>query len=268
MTIAFSEIGIYPRTEKSLDSAHFGPALPDGATIQVECEAEGAAVNGNPIWERRSDGAWIPNAFVNTGYDTWTPGIPRCDQQSSPAPADSVAVDDLETRRQLVASLATSLAGQHPDGSYEGRENNCTRFVSAVLAQAGYPMTDEWYSWEEGATLPASRRTSSDAWASADHFKNWALASGHAAEIREIPQGQIYIDAQVGDIIGYDMHQADPNDLRPDGTLDHLMIVTRAGTSVTTPLIAQSSPWRVNRDWRTGWENYPNMRAYVLKMNY
>lgn len=68
-----------------------GDALSDGAKITVVCETEGQFVESdattNNIWERLDNGAFIPNSFTLTGYNSWTPGMPRCDEQApEPAP--------------------------------------------------------------------------------------------------------------------------------------------------------------------------------------
>lgn len=85
--VDYTEIGIYPRAEPSMSSAQVGSALPDRTAISVECEADGEPVfNGDrtiSIWEKLSDGTWVPNAFVDTGSDGYTPGVPRCNQTQS-----------------------------------------------------------------------------------------------------------------------------------------------------------------------------------------
>lgn len=89
-TIAWTGIGIYPRSGPSMDSAKVATALPDGATVSIACELEGQAVsngyNVSTVWERLSDGTHLPNAFIDSGVDGWTPGIPRCDAAPTPAP--------------------------------------------------------------------------------------------------------------------------------------------------------------------------------------
>lgn len=70
-----------------MQSAKVGNALPDGAVISVDCEAEGAETSNasetSTVWERLTNGTWIPNVFVDSGYLGWTPGVPRCDQTAA-----------------------------------------------------------------------------------------------------------------------------------------------------------------------------------------
>ena len=88
-TIAYTGgIGVYPRSGPSMSSQHAGAALPEGSSVDVACELEGELVDNNTtpatkIWERLSDGTHIPNAYINSGADGWTPGVPRC---TSPEP--------------------------------------------------------------------------------------------------------------------------------------------------------------------------------------
>lgn len=100
--VDYTRIGIYPRAAASMDSPKVGDALSDGAPVSVACEAEGTAVsNGyqtSIVWDQLTDGTWIPNAFLATGYDGWTPGVPRCEQpptaSSSSLPATATCYGD------------------------------------------------------------------------------------------------------------------------------------------------------------------------------
>lgn len=88
--VAWTGIGIYPRTAPSMDAPHAGPVLTDGTMVTFVCEQQGQAVhNGHmnvDVWVKISSGGWLPTAFINTQVDGWTPGVPRCGT-SNPAPA-------------------------------------------------------------------------------------------------------------------------------------------------------------------------------------
>lgn len=91
--IVGTSIGIYPRAEPSMDSAKIGRALVDGENITVACETDGATVdNGyapSSYWMQLSDGTYLPNAFILTGYDGRTQGLPDCD--APPAETEEAA---------------------------------------------------------------------------------------------------------------------------------------------------------------------------------
>lgn len=91
--VAWSHIGIYPRsTPEMLESNRVGGALPDGSWVEVACETRGATVTSDAgtsnVWEKLTDGTYIPNVFVKTGHDGFTPGLPRCSAPAPPAKAE------------------------------------------------------------------------------------------------------------------------------------------------------------------------------------
>ena len=81
--VAWTQIGIYPKVAPSMDAERAAPALSDGDYVSIECETSGETVTSSvattDIWERLSDGSYLPNAFIETGVNGWTPGVPRCD---------------------------------------------------------------------------------------------------------------------------------------------------------------------------------------------
>lgn len=83
-------IGIYPRSAPSMDAPKVGTAVPDGGRVSLACEAVGQPVSNGyqtiAIWDRLDDGTWLPNAFLDTRTDSWTPGVPRCDAAPASAP--------------------------------------------------------------------------------------------------------------------------------------------------------------------------------------
>ncbi|MEJ3744630.1 peptidoglycan DD-metalloendopeptidase family protein [Actinomycetes bacterium KLBMP 9797] len=54
----------------------------DGAAVSIYCQTTGTSVTGtygtSNIWERIGTGRFIADAYVNTGYDGFIPGVPRC----------------------------------------------------------------------------------------------------------------------------------------------------------------------------------------------
>jgi lipoprotein len=101
-TIAYTGgIGVYPRVAPSMAASHAGAALPEGASVDVECELEGRVVNNGVtpatnIWERLSDGTYLANAYINSGVDGWTPGVPKCADVSAQAQTETSARTESE----------------------------------------------------------------------------------------------------------------------------------------------------------------------------
>ena len=58
---------------------------PAGSTVYITCQAIGANAYGSNIWDYTVDKLWVADHYLKTGYDTFTPGVPRCSPASSPA---------------------------------------------------------------------------------------------------------------------------------------------------------------------------------------
>jgi hypothetical protein len=65
---------LYAHTIPSL-TAPSTAALSNGATVQIECTAQGEAVDGSSLWDWIGMG-YLPDAYVYTGTDQ--PTMPNC----------------------------------------------------------------------------------------------------------------------------------------------------------------------------------------------
>lgn len=274
-TIAYTGgIGVYPRSGPSMSSQHVGAALPEGSSVEVACELEGELVDNNTtpatkIWERLSDGTHIPNAYINSGADGWTPGVPRCDQAattSSPSPSASPS-----SRYDAAASVAWAKEHYTDPARFKSNRGDCTWFVSQALWNGGMPKSDDWtdisgdltkipnpldYGWR-GVTL-AGRY--------APALRNY-LVKAKLAEERQISwSDNTAAGASVGDLITYDFEG--------DGELDHFAIVSSLNES-GFPSVTEHG--KANRYWSwsefsapAGWfeKKYPSSRAYLLKITF
>jgi hypothetical protein len=71
-------------------NVRFGPgtgysvvgSVANGATVSVYCQATGTTVTGtfgtSNIWNRIGTNRYVADAYVNTGYSSFIPGVPRC----------------------------------------------------------------------------------------------------------------------------------------------------------------------------------------------
>jgi hypothetical protein len=55
---------------------------PAGSTVYVTCQAIGANAYGSNIWDKTVDKLWVADHYLKTGYDEFTPGVPRCPESS------------------------------------------------------------------------------------------------------------------------------------------------------------------------------------------
>lgn len=58
-----------------------------GSTVTITCQTIGTNAYGSNIWDKTIDNLWVADHYLDTGYDTFVPGIPRC--SSSPTPSSS-----------------------------------------------------------------------------------------------------------------------------------------------------------------------------------
>jgi len=70
------------RSDRST-SAKEVKTYPAGSTVYITCQAIGANAYGSTIWDKTIDKLWVADHYLKTGFDTFTPGIPRCDQGST-----------------------------------------------------------------------------------------------------------------------------------------------------------------------------------------
>ncbi|HWB74141.1 MAG TPA: M23 family metallopeptidase [Nannocystaceae bacterium] len=70
--------GVNVRAEPRADSTKIG-GLAEGAQLVVGCQIEGQSVQGNTIWDYvPAKQGYVADAFVDTGWPSWIPGVPKC----------------------------------------------------------------------------------------------------------------------------------------------------------------------------------------------
>ncbi|RYJ07675.1 MAG: hypothetical protein EON52_00010 [Actinomycetales bacterium] len=106
-----------------MDAARVGAVLTKGTPVHPVGDLEGQEIdNGyapSSIWMRLADHTYLPNAFVLTGYDGWTPSLPFCDE-SSTAAGENVDSETPETFDGLAISndrVSTQLLNHYYDGT-------------------------------------------------------------------------------------------------------------------------------------------------------
>lgn len=268
--IAWTHIGIYPRSAPSMSAAKVGAALPDGAWISVACETTGVSVTSDvgtsTIWEKLTNGTFVPNVFVETGANGWTPGVPRCDgAPPGPAPATS----------KYNRAGAVAAARAHYKGEDVPFIADCTYFASQALVGGGLSVTTNWQAGSTDINDQASRPLyllqrygPTKRWANADYLKNYLVNERKVATIAEVSLSSKNPGVQLGDLIMYDWEG------KPDGILDHTAVVTGFDSDGTT-LVTQREPSQTDRKWNWSLaenkpisEARPGARAYVIRITY
>lgn len=87
--------GVQPQAGTSTTTDAVGAVLPDGQLVTVTCETSGQMLTDSKgfvssLWDQLSNGAYIPNVYIDTQVNGPTPGISPCAQpQPPPQPSDS-----------------------------------------------------------------------------------------------------------------------------------------------------------------------------------
>jgi cell wall-associated NlpC family hydrolase len=88
---------------------------PGGSTISVTCQAIGENAYGSNIWDKTSDGLWVTDHYLKTGYDSFVPGMPRCADDTSGSGGGYPAKTDLDGRK--TKSISATAVKTYPSGS-------------------------------------------------------------------------------------------------------------------------------------------------------
>lgn len=224
--IGWTVKGIYPRsTPELLTTNRVGAALADGTRITIACETEGAsvtsAVTTSSIWARTPQGTYLPNAFIDTGVNGFTPGVPRCDAPKLPTwTSDQIAA---------VSGYTPQSAQKWARGNYNSFPikygSNCTWFISHALWAGGLSKTGNWtdssiaiFKLAKKKEIPGPTKAAT----TADYLKNELVDSGMGVIEQVVINTAVIPNAKVGDLIFYDW---DPNG-KADGAVDHVVMIT------------------------------------------
>ena len=159
------------RTEKRLSNHAHPNRYRRGDIVKVVCQAFGGPTyHGSSLWDRTTDGLWVPDYFVRTGSNGPVPGLPRCDVD--PAPTASAArrsPGDLQLSSRGAAFIAAYEG--YRDTVYEDAAGHCTIGYGHLLHLGGCTGADaaRWGTlsrdralallWEDAATYAAGVRS-------------------------------------------------------------------------------------------------------------
>lgn len=234
--IAWTGIGVYPRSAPYMGSTKIGNALPDGTAVNIACETYGETVTDtvgytNNIWERLVDGTYVANVFVNTGVNGLTPGIPIC--ASAPAPS-----------QKFNRNAASAWALQHARDA-QPFSAACTWFASNVLWAGGMPKTATWTSAGSYGTLPWNHRPGTPTANAVNLLYPYLLTQGWASKSGNLDFGaKVVPGAAPGDLIVYSWDSG--------ASWDHIAVVS--STSVGGTFVSE---WGSNNNLVTPLGGHP-----------
>ncbi|MFG2042887.1 CHAP domain-containing protein [Dactylosporangium sp. NPDC048998] len=190
---------------KSLTASYVNDKYPAGSYITITCQAYGEFnYGGSAVWDKTSDGLWVADYYVKTGYvDIF---MPKCDSDPKPTngpgnpsvpptPATG-SIASSEMRQKIVNAVAGQL------GTHEWGDNCnpyglngvicgsawCSIFASWAWRQAGIniylPYSGDFYHW--GSSHGTLRSTSNIRPGDVVLFGTSAGASNHIGVVVDV----------------------------------------------------------------------------------
>ena len=229
------------------------PTLTDGTPVTLVCETTGDTVvdsagYSNDLWDEVSTGGYVPNAYIDTGTNGATPGLPQC------------------RYNRLDAVLWALQNVTHPELFPNG---DCTWFASQAGWAGGLPQSAAWAMDDASGVLgdraeaavdlirggydPSTAINPTPDATTADDFFTYfeGLINTGLVTITPIDwSDNTAADAQLGDFIAYDWQGTGPQYAGgSDGIIDHIAVVTYVSPATGYPSVSQHTETRVNRFW-------------------
>ena len=265
--------GVYWRSQPDWNTAEATPGngfYPD-TVIAVRCYQAGAGNvpgSSNTVWEQASiasgsgsGSGWINEHFINDGspINQPSPGVPACSAAPPPPPTAVPQPPPPGTPPPPAApthfdrQAAITWAHAHVNDRESFHPEDCTWYVSQALWAGGLPTSGDW----TGKTFDFGKLASrshypgpTKAAVNAQFFRNYVVGA-RLATIKSVSWSDNTAGgARLGDVIAYDW---DPPG--PDGSIDHLAIVTKIKPN-GYPLVSQHTPARYDRGW--SWDRGAN----------
>jgi len=126
--------------------------------IKVQCQAYGEYAYGDAIWDRTSDGLFVPDYYVHTGYSGFVPSMPRCDSDkpSGAAPGGGTSGGTPGGASGAPSSHSCSVIGHGRSAGSPAKTKGSTagtraQKIDRIIAAATAETKKGWsYSWGAG----------------------------------------------------------------------------------------------------------------------
>lgn len=105
------------RTAKDLTNHAYPNRYPAGYSVNVQCQDSGPVAYGSSVWDLTTDGLWVADYYVRTGYSGFDPNLPRCSGGSTPPPAHTYVVTTTLDGRTAKTLSNHAYVDRYPDGS-------------------------------------------------------------------------------------------------------------------------------------------------------
>lgn len=221
--------------------AEFEITLPDGSTqasaVEIPLAPDGMPQRTASALESR-DVAGEPQVTASPA-STVKPSLADALAHDREAGESIMSRTMPKLNYQAMANYAIT-HGPALNPTYGDAGNNCADFASQSLHAGGWPAFQDGSAFDPGSmnTWTWNMRgvvyRFSYSWSRAAYLYNFVTTTGQKSSLSNIWY------ASIGDLLFTDW---DPNK-KPDGTIDHVMVVT--GKVGATPYISQQTPYRKN----------------------
>lgn len=271
--------------------------MPDTTEFDVDCFSVSDNVLGDVVWDHGTDATtgatgWVADYYVDTPVqmgqevDQLTSlGLFACGSSTQSDTSPGSTVDNSYSGSTTVSydrNAAAQWAQDNANASPHFSDDDCTFFASRALWAGGLPRSPIWTDTAfidksqprlNSYPVPSPSRNAAQANALVQYLVyGTGMASMTPIDWSDNTAG----GAQLGDLIAFDW-----NAPGPDGSIDHIAIVTGFNAD-GYPLVSQHSPGRLNKYWSwdpglngspSGWIQYTQAhngnepRAYLIHIN-
>lgn len=247
------------RTDRTTTWSHPSPGVPE----------ESESVDDHIVHFENVGGSWVVSGEspIDTTQDPAAtqisqrgpevdPGPPSSEDQL--APKDLASVDPAKTitgneapssqahpagappgtNYKAMSDYATKWANRY-NPNYSQYPDDCTNFVSQALRAGNWPLVEAsifQYTDDHKWDYNILGLEDTYSWTGAKHLENFTRLSNRTTHLGNIWNGRL------GDLLFTDW---DPND-KPDGHIDHVMMVTGYDAATNMPFVSQHTPGHRN----------------------
>ena len=111
-----ASVDLAGRSAKSTSATEV-KTYPAGSTVFITCQALGENAYGSTIWDKTTDKLWVADHYLKTGYDSFTPGVPRCSGEDNSSGSGGAYPAKVDLAGRSAKSTTAAEVKTYPAGS-------------------------------------------------------------------------------------------------------------------------------------------------------